>query len=268
MSRFDLFWHKQLKRPYRLHVKHAGTPGKPVVVFIHGIAASTEDWGKFIPLFEQDYQCVLIDLLGFGQSPKPQWADYTMETHTRSLFHTINKQRLGKKFTLVGHSLGSFLAARYALEHGPNLDRLVLLSPPVYPPLETIQKPYARGLTGALLALYKLLRDERMTPQTFARLSKVVPLPRNVVKHPETWTPFMRTLQQCIEQQTILYDVKHSRVQTDVFYGNLDQVVVSGNVERLADSDRVVLHTFVGTHELSSRYGKKVSAVLGASTAT
>jgi cis-3-alkyl-4-acyloxetan-2-one decarboxylase len=261
-NRLDLIWHNYLKRPYRLHVEHAGTPGKPVIVFIHGIAASTEDWSKFIPLFEKDYRCILIDLLGFGKSPKPQWADYTMETHTRSLFHTMNKQHIGKKFTLVGHSLGSFLAARYALEHGERLEKLVLLSPPVYPPLENIKAPYARRLTGTLLASYKLLRSERMTPNTFRLLSKVAPLPRNVTRHPETWTPFMRTLQNCIEQQTILYDVKHSRVPTDVFYGSLDQVVVSGNVKLLAEQKRVLLHPFIGNHDLTVRYARLVRARL------
>ncbi len=266
MISFDEFWHRKLSRPYELHVERHGDPANPTIVMIHGIAASGEDWGKFIPLLETDYCCITIDLLGFGKSPKPQWCDYTMTDHTRSLYHTMNKLRLGGKFTLVGHSLGSFLAARYASEHEPNLERLYLLSPPVYPPLSSIEKRTARRMTGLLLKLYKFLRGEKMTPETFRRLSYLAPLPRSILKNPDTWLPFMRTLKECIEHQTILGDVRKLGIATEVFYGTLDQVVVSANVERLAKNKRVTLHSILATHDLSTRYGRAVAKQLQQST--
>ena len=259
---FNLFWHKTLGRPYRLHTEHYGDPASPTIVLLHGIAASGEDWGKFIPLLQTQYHCITIDLLGFGKSPKPQWASYTMNDHMRSLYHTMNKLHLGERFILMGHSLGSFLAARYAREHEANLKRLYLLSPPVYPPLDSIEKRAARRLTGLLLGLYKFLRNEKMTPETFRRLSYLAPLPRSTLRNPDTWLPFMRTLKECIEHQTILGDVRRLGIPTDVFYGSLDQVVVSANVERLARNKRVTLHPILATHDLSARYARQVAAVL------
>ncbi|MCA9318222.1 alpha/beta fold hydrolase [Candidatus Saccharibacteria bacterium] len=262
MIDLQTFWHKTLKRPYRLHTEFHGDPTRPAIVFIHGIAASGDDWSTFIPSFEQDYYCITIDLLGFGDSPKPTWCEYTMQEHTSSLFHTINKLTLNQDFILMGHSLGSFLAARYAHEHQANLTRLFLLSPPVYPQLDTIKKPTTRRLTGLLLTVYKLLRNDRMTPATFKRLSRILPLPKRVITHPDTWVPFMLTLQHCIEQQTILEDIATITVPTEVFYGSLDQVVINANVELLGTNPNTRLHNFIGTHELTKRYGKLVAKIL------
>jgi pimeloyl-ACP methyl ester carboxylesterase len=263
---FDIFWHRSLRRPYQLHVVHHGNHRKPTVVFLHGIAASGEDWRPFIDVFSAQYHCVLIDLLGFGQSPKPQWCSYTMDDHMRSLYHTMNKLHLGKRFTLVGHSLGSLLASRYATEHQSSLARLILLSPPVYPPLDSITDRRARRLTGLLLAGYDFVcRNPRITPSALQRLGRILPLPKSMVRRlqqPGIWIPFRRTLQECIEQQTILDDVAKLTVPTDVYYGSADRVVINSNVEVLGKNPAVTLHKFNGTHDINQAYAEVVAATL------
>ncbi len=258
----DYFAHGMLGRPYRLHVTHHGKRDGPVVILLHGIAASSEDWNKVLPHLEKTHHCITIDLLGFGKSPKPGWAEYTMQDHLRSMYHTINKLRLKRDFVLVGHSLGALLAARYATQHEQNINRLLLLSPPVYPPLDSISRRGVRQLTGILLNIYKLLRtNPRSTPETFRALTYVAPIPRAVVKHPDIWVPFMRSLKECIEKQTILGDVAQLTLPIDVFHGTLDQVVLGPNVELLAKVN-VHIHEFMGTHELTARYGKLVARTL------
>ena len=88
------------------------------------------------------------------------------------------------------------------------------------------------------------------------------PLPRGIIKQPSTWVPFMRTLKECIEKQTILRDIRGLSLPIDVCYGSLDQVVVGSNVELLARNKNVRIHTFLNTHDLTTRYGKLVSKVL------
>ena len=259
---FEYFWHGILGRPYTLYSKETGKTHGPVVVLLHGIAASSDDWTKVLPYLEQHYRCITIDLLGFGRSPKPQWLAYTMDDHMRSVYRTMNKLHLKSKFILVGHSLGSLLAARYATEHEKNLRRLLLLSPPVYPPLDAIKSRSTRRLTGMLLALYRYLRENpRITKQTFERLKYVAPLPRNIAKQPATWVPFMRTLKECIETQTIINDVATLTVPIDVCYGSLDQVVLAQNVKTL-ERKGVTVHQFLGTHDLTKRYGQQIGMLL------
>ncbi len=259
---FEYLVHNILGRPYRLHVNHSGQKNGQVVVLLHGIAASSADWRNILPLLEEKYHCITVDLLGFGKSPKPRQSAYTMDDHMRAIYHTLNKLRLGRGYVLIGHSLGSFLAARYAIEHEANISRLLLLSPPVYPPLNSIDKRGVRRLTGILLSMYKLLRtNPRITPETFKSLTYVAPLPRGVVRQPETWVPFMRTLRECIEKQTILDDITKLSLPIDIFYGTLDQVVLGANV-KLLKRDNVTLHEFLGTHDLTKRYGKLIAATL------
>lgn len=259
---FDYLIHGLLGRPYRLHTKHSGNQRGPVIVLLHGIAASGEDWHHVLPHLEPIYHCVTIDLLGFGSSPKPQWARYTMDDHVRSLDYTMRKLRLKNGYILIGHSLGSFLAARYTKQHEANIGRLFLLSPPVYPPLDSITERGTRKLTGILLSIYKFLRSSpRVTPELFKKLTYIAPLPRSIVKHPETWVPFMRSLQECIEQQTILEDVASLNLPIDVCYGTLDQVVLGPNVH-LLEKANVRIHKFMNTHDLTNRYGMFLAKLL------
>jgi pimeloyl-ACP methyl ester carboxylesterase len=259
----ERFWHQSLGRPYRLHVTHHGDIAKPVVILLHGIAASGEDWDKLIPLLTTQYHCITIDLLGFGRSPKPQWATYDMTQHVAAIRLTIRSLRLPGNYTLVGHSLGSLLATAYTHRFPRRINRLLLLSPPVYPPLHTIEGKLALKRTDLLMKLYKLLRTHpRMTPDTIRRLSLVSPLPRTVVTRPDTWIPFTRSLEHCIEQQTIERDIRRITIPIDIFYGSLDTVVVGSNIRALARRQDVRMHTFRGNHALGRTYAKAVADVL------
>ena len=260
---FDRFLHRTLGRPYRLHAAVHGDAAKPVIVLLHGIAASSQDWSKLIPLLEPYYRCVTIDLLGFADSPKPQWASYTMEDHGRAIEYTIRKLGIGGPFMLVGHSLGSLLATDYARRHQDNVERLLLLSPPVYPPLHAISDKLALRRTNLLLNIYKFLRtNPRVTLENVKRLALILPLSRSITKFPDTWLPFFRSLEHCIEQQTIIQDIKDIAAPIDVFYGTLDTVVVGENVRALGRLRDVTFHQFAGNHQLSARYAKVVAKVL------
>lgn len=69
---------------------------------------------------------MLIDLLGFGESPKP-WMRYNVERHIAALHASLADQR---SLTLVGHSLGAALALAYAARYPSAVKRLVLISLP------------------------------------------------------------------------------------------------------------------------------------------
>lgn len=259
----DAFWHGTLHRPYQLHTAIHGEPDKPVVVLLHGIAASGESWSTLVPLLTPQYRCITIDLLGFGESPKPQWATYDMEQHLRSIRRTIQSLRIHGDFILAGHSLGSLLATRYARVYPRHVRQLLLLSPPIYPPLDTIEGKLALKRTDLLMRVYRALRSSpRMTPTNIRRLSKLGVIPPTIVTHPETWVPFKRSLEQCVEEQTILRDIRDVRIPIDIFYGRLDTVVIGENVRSLAKMHDVSVHTFRGNHTLGRTYAKEVAKLL------
>lgn len=263
----DLLWHKTLGRPHRLYSCTSGSPEKPTIVLLHGIAASGDDWRQIVKTLEHDYYCVTIDLLGFAKSPKPQWAEYTLDQHVRSIAYTIRRLGLPPQFILAGHSMGSFIATRYSVIHKRRISRLLLLSPPIYPPLISISKKSALKRTDWLLQLYKFLRTHpRMGPSTMKNISQIMLLPVSVQDDTATWIPFARSLEKCIEQQTIKEDISGLEMPIDVFYGSLDLVVIPRNVESLRDIRNVTLHKFRGNHNMGRIYAKTVASVLPSTT--
>jgi len=259
-SQWQLIWHKQLRRPYRLHIIDHGTNG-PTVILLHGIAASSANWSHMLEELQPKYHCITIDLLGFGDSPKPQWGDYTLDDHMRAIRYTIRKLHLRSEYILVGHSLGSLLATHYARLWSHRIQRLLLLSPPIYSPLDAIGSTVARKRTALFLKLYKFVRTHpRMTPQNFKRLGRLLPLPTSIVVHPETWIPFMRTLEHCIEQQVIHDDLAQLHVPTTIFYGLLDQLLVIANITLLAKTAGIASISIRGAnHDVGRRYAKTVA---------
>lgn len=213
---FDYLWHKLLAVPYALHVSVYGDIAKPPIVFLHGIGASGKSWLPVIEAFQQDNYCIVIDLLGFGESPKPMWCKYTTNDHLGSIRRTIKKLRLERPYTLVGHSLGGLLATNYARYFPQYISELWLLSPPVYPELESITDFVAKARTGLLMKAYEYLRSERIKPATFEKFRRILPIPKDVLNNPNTWLPFMRTLERAIETQTILEDVAYLAIKTEV----------------------------------------------------
>jgi pimeloyl-ACP methyl ester carboxylesterase len=108
----------------------------PVVVMIHGIASSSVTFHDLVPLLKPTHRCITIDILGFGTSPQPANATYSLDEHAEALDRTIRSLDLDEPFILIGHSLGGIIAARYAATHPRKLSRLVLVGTPVYlPPL-------------------------------------------------------------------------------------------------------------------------------------
>src|SRR4051812_146191 len=110
--------------------------GGPPVVLLHGIASSSVTFEHVVPLVEGRHRAIAIDLLGFGGSPSPEHATYTVEEHVAALARTIRSLKLREPVVLVGHSMGALIAARYASRSGgwgaPRVARVVLVSPPVY----------------------------------------------------------------------------------------------------------------------------------------
>ena len=50
------------------------------VLFVHGLAESTEAWRAWMPHFAGRYRCVRVDVRGFGRStPMPKEYEWTMD---------------------------------------------------------------------------------------------------------------------------------------------------------------------------------------------
>lgn len=87
---------------------------------IHGLLSSLETFLPVVPLLQEHFNLLLVDLRGHGQSP-PEGNDYTAERTARDLKDLLDHLGL-KKSILLGHSMGG----RTALQFGHLFPQMVI----------------------------------------------------------------------------------------------------------------------------------------------
>ena len=98
------------------------------MVFLHGIAGSTRYWRSRIAPLTVNHRLLLVDLLGYGKSPKP-WTKYTVDRHVDELYQIVHGQ---KAITIVGHSFGAIVAIAFCARFPHLVKRLILVSIPYF----------------------------------------------------------------------------------------------------------------------------------------
>jgi pimeloyl-ACP methyl ester carboxylesterase len=111
----------------RLHVIEEGEG--PPVVLLHGNGAMAEDFvlsGVFDRL-AQNHRVIAIDRPGFGHSERPRSTVWTAAAQARLIHRALLRMGVARP-VLVGHSWGTLVALRMALDHPQDAAALVLLS--------------------------------------------------------------------------------------------------------------------------------------------
>lgn len=99
----------------------------PILVFLHGSWHDGSQWLPVIDQLSQNYHCFALDLLGFGESERPK-LHYSMQLEVECLFQYLEAVHASQVY-LVGHTLGGWLGASYALKHLEQVSGLVLIAP-------------------------------------------------------------------------------------------------------------------------------------------
>jgi haloalkane dehalogenase len=94
--------------------RETGKPDAPVALFLHGNPTSSYIWRNILPLVAPIAHCIAPDLIGFGQSGKPDIA-YRFFDHVRYLDALIDELGIKSAYLVVqdwGSALAFHLAAR------------------------------------------------------------------------------------------------------------------------------------------------------------
>jgi pimeloyl-ACP methyl ester carboxylesterase len=109
----------------RINYAEIGTG--PAIVFVHGLGGCWQNWLENMPrMAELGYRAIALDLPGFGSSPMPPWP-ISIPGYGKLLGDFREALGLGA-CTLVGNSMGGFIAAEVAVGEPEWVDRLVLVS--------------------------------------------------------------------------------------------------------------------------------------------
>ncbi|MCU1481493.1 MAG: alpha/beta hydrolase [Subtercola sp.] len=222
-----------------LHVAVDEGSGPPVIL-VHGIASSSATFHYVIPLIEAGHRVIAIDILGFGESPRPPDAEYTMHEHVDALAATIHSLHLREPFVLVGHSLGCLITSRFASTHAKVVTHLVLVSPPIYLNPMEIGDPKLRKRVSGYLKIYDYLL-----------------------------VPFVKSMQHCIEVQTIISDLAHVEVPIDVVYGRFDEFIAPGSIAIIEKMRGVTVHMVqAADHMIRMPLARVVAAAINTAPAS
>ncbi|BAZ29158.1 alpha/beta hydrolase fold protein [Cylindrospermum sp. NIES-4074] len=97
------------------------------VIFLHGAWNDGSQWVSVMESLSQDFHCFAPDLLGFGESENPN-IHHSIDLQVECLAEFLQVLKLEKVY-LVGHSLGGWIAASFALKYPEQVYGVVLVAP-------------------------------------------------------------------------------------------------------------------------------------------
>jgi haloalkane dehalogenase len=121
----------------KIHYIEKGS-GDPILL-LHGMPTSSYIWRNIIPHLATLGRCIAPDLIGMGQSDKPD-IQYSIFDHIRYIEKFIESLNL-TNITLIMHGWGSIIGMDYAMRHEKNCKGLVFY------------EAYLRALDGEYLSL-------------------------------------------------------------------------------------------------------------------
>lgn len=258
-------WLRRLfRRAPLLHVAADLGEGR-VVVLLHGIASSWVTFENVIPLIDGRHHVIALDLLGFGSSPAPPSADYSLREHVASVHRTLRHLGVRKDFVLVGHSMGSLIATRYVATHRGRAAKLVLVSPPIYLAPTEIGRDRDRAAMGLYFRAYEFLRgNKEFTIRAAAQLARISPIKGLLEVSERNWRAFVLSLERSIESQTTLSDLAAVRIPVELIYGTLDLFLAPAGIQIAGQFRHVTVHRVIGgDHVIRPKMARVVATAVG-----
>ncbi len=124
----------------------------PVVIAVHGITSSSRAWPAVARALDGRATLFAVDLRGRGESrglPGP----YGLAAHVEDLLAVLDAAGLDRA-VLVGHSLGAYVVARFAVEHPERVRAILMVDGGLEIPGAAGVEPqvFAEALLGPALA--------------------------------------------------------------------------------------------------------------------
>jgi pimeloyl-ACP methyl ester carboxylesterase len=124
--RIDWREHRRQIEVVGTRVNYVEMGSGPPALFVHGLSGAWQNWLENIPHFARTHRVIAIDLPGFGASPMPPW-EISIPAYGRFLRDFC--ERLGiERCSLIGNSMGGFIATEVSITEPERVDELVLVS--------------------------------------------------------------------------------------------------------------------------------------------
>jgi pimeloyl-ACP methyl ester carboxylesterase len=238
--------------------------GEKKLLLLHGMAGSKNYWKKDLEKIDGTHQLLLVDLLGFGDSPEP-YSNYSLDVQLGALEKIILKEGFEKGNTaLVGHSLGAILAFALLAKRPSWFKGIAVIGLPVF----TNKKQFIQNMSqisffdrlsvspfSKLVCMFKplymvsWLKPDNLTTEVFADAKK------------HTWLSFSNSLNE-VMLKTDLYSIAKNIKNKKILFiqGEKDRVAPVANVKKFAElfPDAIFNTVKDGDHQLFLKTPDKV----------
>lgn len=211
--------------------------GPKKMVLLHGLTGSSKYWKTGLGDLPDSCSMLLIDLLGFGDSPKPN-SKYDLEEHLGAIEKVIKKEGFDDGETLiVGHSLGAILSIGLAARQPDWVDGLVVIGLPFFRGKEEMQKRFkATSLWDGVSVDSRYKFVCYFHPIYMTEWFRPKNIPKDVFKDAgkHTWVSYYHTLDEVIintDLRELASRIKDKRIL--FIHGSDDAAAPIENVESL-----------------------------------
>jgi pimeloyl-ACP methyl ester carboxylesterase len=207
-----------------IHYYEAGQG--PVVILLHGLGAVEEVWLASFGALAPKYHVYALDQIGFGHSDKPL-LEYKNATFVDFLQGFMQAQNVSKA-TLVGNSLGGWIAIDFSVQHPGRVEKLVLVDSAG---LSSMQMP-AVDLNASSLAGMRALLESIFYNKNLVAEQSVMQVFTDQVRNNDAYT-IQRTLAGLATPQ--FEDAKLASIHspTLVVWGRQDELIPVASAEKL-----------------------------------
>ena len=120
----------QLSHGITLQCRVSGTPGAPLLVFLHGFPEAAFVWDELLTHFGAQFLCVAPNLRGFAHSSAPKEVEAYRAKHVVADVAALIAHYGGHARAVVAHDWGGAAAWSLAAQQPQLLSQLVILNSP------------------------------------------------------------------------------------------------------------------------------------------
>ena len=152
-------------RPHKWHIQDTQSTNKPILLLLHGTGASTHSWMHLIPLLEDTFRVIAIDLPGHGFTETKDHTRSGLNLMAEDIITLLGTKKINPQI-IVGHSAGAALAFRIALNKKPSSTAVVAIN--------GVLDHYFEGLSGFFYPIAaKALAINPISATIIAQVNKI-----------------------------------------------------------------------------------------------
>ena len=214
------------------------------VVMIHGIASNSSTYDDALKYFEKEknlekVRFVTFDLLGSGKSLKDDSLEYNYDEQIEALHNAIIELGTDTPIVLIGHSLGTFIVTRYTKTYPDGIQKLILVSPPIYSPKDFDNPAFWAGID-----MFK----------------KVLGAKNPEVLKEKAFNNSMENIVLCRDNYQTLAEIK---VPTTLIFGTEDRIIASHNIPSIIKKNKnLKAIPTIGHHGVTKDKYTKIATIL------